>query len=222
MARSRTAGLALPVVPRDLDSALEAYFGDAGQAFAAALPARASELARRWSLTLGPALPGARTAFVAPCRRADGSEAVLRIGFPEQEPGGEAAALRSWGGEGAVRLLESDDSGRAMLLERCQPGAHLSESVPADRVIEIGARLLAGLWRPAAAGGDYLALSALAAGRAAEAEERGERAAASSTPVCSPPGTALWRELPAPARSSCSTATCIPATCSPPGAPRGS
>ncbi|HVB05892.1 MAG TPA: aminoglycoside phosphotransferase family protein [Acidimicrobiales bacterium] len=187
---------ALPEVPDDLDAALARYFGDEGRAFSEALPARVTALADRWSLELGEPLTGARTAFVAPCRRPDGTSAVLRVAFPEQHPAGEAAALSAWGGEGSVRLLEHDEGERALLVERCLPGTHLSAGEAADSVLAIGARLLRRLWRRGPGNGPYLRLEALAGRRAGEAEERRERLPRAMDATLVDEGIALWRELP--------------------------
>ena len=50
----------------------------------------------------------AHISWVAPVTRADGTQAVLKINFPEPESEHEADALAHWDGLGAVRLLEHD------------------------------------------------------------------------------------------------------------------
>jgi streptomycin 6-kinase len=50
--------------------------------------------------------------------RADGTEAVLKVGFHDDESEHEALVLQHWGGRGAVRLLRADPRRRALLLER--------------------------------------------------------------------------------------------------------
>jgi streptomycin 6-kinase len=55
---------------------------------------------------------------VVPVRTEDGTAAVLKIGFPDEESEHEHLALRRWGGHGAVRLLSADPHRRALLLER--------------------------------------------------------------------------------------------------------
>jgi streptomycin 6-kinase len=84
-------------------------------------------------------------------RRADGSGAVLKINFPDPESEHEAAALASWDGAAAVRLLAQDDERRALLLERCLPGTRLWE-VEEDDANEIAAGVLAELWKARPAG----------------------------------------------------------------------
>ncbi|UYM05785.1 aminoglycoside phosphotransferase family protein [Solicola gregarius] len=86
--------------------------------------------------------------WVAPVRRADGSLAVLKLGVPESEHlYEEAAALRCFAGDGAIRLLDRDLEHGALLLERAEPGTMLRELVPerdddaTDVVIDILRRL---------------------------------------------------------------------------------
>jgi streptomycin 6-kinase len=53
-----------------------------------------------------------------------------------------------WNGDGAVRLLDHDPERNALLIERCEPGTHLSE-VTARRAEDAFIGLLPRLWRPA-------------------------------------------------------------------------
>lgn len=116
--------------------------------------------ARRWGLELGPPFAPSY-AWVAPAVRRDGGACVLKLGL---EPGPEAAALRAYGGDGAVRLLDED--GGALLLERLAPGAELATLGPGrdDEATAIVAGLLARLWRePPAGGGGLTPLAAYGA-----------------------------------------------------------
>jgi streptomycin 6-kinase len=88
--------------------------------------------------------PGAG-GFVAPVELGDGTPAVLKLGHPHREAEQEADALERWDGDGAVRLLDRDNDGWALLLERAEPGTFLSESPDALDVL-IG--LLPRLWKP--------------------------------------------------------------------------
>ena len=102
----------------------------------------------RWSLTLGepydPGVDGHTTRAVLP----DGTPAVLKLLRPHRENEHEADALELWDGDGAVRLLARDETGYAFLLERCEPGTHLS-SLDADAALDVVVGLLPRLWKPA-------------------------------------------------------------------------
>ena len=79
---------------------------------------------------------------------AAGEEAVLKIQDPHRESEHEAAALRLWDGDGAVRLLAHDPERRALLLERCVPGTPLS-AVGREEALGVLVQLLPRLWKPA-------------------------------------------------------------------------
>ncbi len=114
------------------------------------LPQTIDRLAEAWQLRVeDPFEPGGRAAWLAPARRSDGAELVLKVGWRHFEAEHEAEALQLWAGDGAVRCLEtvrSEDT-IALLLERCRPGVPLARGhreVEQDVVI---AGLLRRLWR---------------------------------------------------------------------------
>ncbi|MFJ6821905.1 aminoglycoside phosphotransferase family protein [Streptomyces niveus] len=123
-----------------------------GSAFVAALPARAADFLKRWELRrTGPAMHG-MCALVLPVERADGTPAVLKLQDVDSETAGEPVALRVWGGDGAVRLLEYDEESGTLLLERLDATQDLS-GVPVRDGVSVIAGLLARLTAaPAPAG----------------------------------------------------------------------
>lgn len=126
--------------------------GDAGRVWLASLPRLIEELRERWSITeLGPAFEGGCVAYVAPVVLEHGARSVLKLCLLDDETQCEADALALWDGNGAVRLLESDRSRGAMLLERLEPGTSLAEYPDRARAIRIACSLLRRLWMPAPA-----------------------------------------------------------------------
>ena len=113
------------------------------------LPAVVQELERRWGLTPDAPLSDEEPScsYVEAVRRPDGIPAVLKISMPHMEQEHETDGLRFWNGDPTVRLLESDDNLRAMLLERCQPGTTLRVLDECEQDIVISG-LLRRLWRP--------------------------------------------------------------------------
>jgi streptomycin 6-kinase len=107
----------------------------------ATLPRLVDEVASRWSLTVAEPYAGSLVALAAPATRADGTPAVVKISFPHWESEHEAAALRHWGGDGAVRLLDEWPERRALLLERCLPGTALLD-LPEDEGYPIAVSVL--------------------------------------------------------------------------------
>lgn len=115
------------------------------------LPSLLARLAERWSLRLGQRFPGIIINYVAPATRADGTPCVLKVSRHVDETTNEIAALRTWNGDGAARLLEADPTVGALLIERLEPGTMLVEVAETDddAATLIAACVLRQLWRPA-------------------------------------------------------------------------
>jgi streptomycin 6-kinase len=118
---------------------------DGGAEWLAALPSTVETCLERWGLALDEPFPVATEAYVSRVTRADGSSAVLKIAFPGRENTHEADALRTWNGDGAVRLFEDDREANALLIERCVPGTPLT-AVGMDAALAVAADLLPRLW----------------------------------------------------------------------------
>jgi streptomycin 6-kinase len=169
--------------------------GDPGRrAWLERLPALVDELARRWSLVLGPPFAGdeVSAAWVAPATRADGTAAVLKLGMPHFEAEHEIAGLRFWDGEPSVRLLAADEERGAMLLERCEPGTHLRALPEVEQDVLI-AGLLNRLWRAPPEPHEFRPLAEMTAAWAAEALAGPVRDA---DPGLVQEGLRLFEELP--------------------------
>ena len=137
--------------------------GEAGRAWLAELPRLIDELRELWSIAeIGLAFDGGCVAYVAPVVRADGSQVVLKVSLADEETACEADALSVWNGNGAVRLLESDQRRGAMLLERLEPGTPLAAHPDRDAAIDIACSLLRRLWVPAPANHPFLLVTMLA------------------------------------------------------------
>jgi streptomycin 6-kinase len=121
---------------------------EAGREWLERLPRLVDECVAEWSLELGEPFPYAFASLALPATLADGGDAVLKVSFPDRESEHEADALARWDGEGAVRLLARDEERRALLVERCRPGTHLSEA-DADGALTVMIGLLPRLWVPA-------------------------------------------------------------------------
>ena len=103
-------------------------------------------VASEWGILIGSPFPLSNYSYVAPA----GPDAVLKISSSDDEESvHEADALELWAGDGAVRLLRTDRSRRALLLERASPGSDLA-ALESDTATTIGVDVAARLWRPAA------------------------------------------------------------------------
>jgi streptomycin 6-kinase len=64
-----------------------------GRARLDSLPDLVEQCANKWLLTLGDPFPSVYTSFVVPAKRGDGTDVVLKIGYPHRETEHEGLAL---------------------------------------------------------------------------------------------------------------------------------
>ena len=119
-----------------------------GRTWLRRLPEVIASCSERWGLTTGDPYPDSYVSLVLPATDATGEPVVLKIQLPHRESDTEADALRAWDGDGAVRLLAHDAEAAALLLERCEPGHHLSAAGP-ETGLAVMIGLLPRLWVPA-------------------------------------------------------------------------
>ncbi len=136
-------------IPASFVKRMHDIYGASGDTWVEALPALVADLAARWDLTIGVPFELSFN-YVAAARRADGSEAVLKVGYPHHELEREIAAVRLYAGDGMCRLLEADEAHHAMLLERFRPGEMLVDLATSDddAATHIGAEVMRRLQRP--------------------------------------------------------------------------
>ncbi|MFF8380789.1 aminoglycoside phosphotransferase family protein [Streptomyces sp. NPDC015661] len=168
-------------VPEELAASQAKFNGGAGRAFVAALPGRAEEFLGRWGLRVtGPSMHGVAS-LVLPVER-DGLPAALKMQLLDKETEGEPLGLRTWGGAGAVRLLDHDAATGTMLLERLDEARPLSTVEDTREALEIVAGLLARLVAVPAPEG-LRTLGDIAAGMLAEVPEAAARLGADDAAV---------------------------------------
>jgi streptomycin 6-kinase len=140
------------MLPDEVRSRIELFFGERGRAWMEALPGVVADLERRWELRLGArAYGGGSHSLVLPATREDGTPAVLKVPVRDGENRLEAAALRLYAGDGATLLYAADEATGALLLERLEPGTPLFHLPDRDRAIDTASALLRRLRRPAPA-----------------------------------------------------------------------
>lgn len=111
-----------------------AAMGEEGRAWTAALPELLAGLERDWSITIGRDLPGGSASYVARARTEDGKPVVVKVaviadGWPDQ-----VATLARAAGRGYARLLRSDPTRRAALLEALGPSLSARGWSPPDQL----------------------------------------------------------------------------------------
>jgi streptomycin 6-kinase len=136
----------MPLVPPRLQAQFAA--NPHGRAWLDSLPRLLDECTEQWNLRVESAYPDGNASLALPATLPDGTPVVLKIQYPHLESTYEAAALELWNGDGAVRLLAHDEDRHALLVERCTPGTHLSDTGP-DAALDVLVGLLPRLWKPA-------------------------------------------------------------------------
>lgn len=128
-----------------------------GRSWLVSLPAVVVALEEEWDVRTGSPYTRGAAAWTAPATTADGHAAVVKVGWPHREARYEAEGLRLWAGAGAVKVLRSDPSRWAMLLERCDPGIALDESdLTVTAAMEAAAGIARQLWSaPVPAGAPF-------------------------------------------------------------------
>jgi streptomycin 6-kinase len=127
------------------------------------LPSIVETCAELWSLRVGAAFDDANVSLVVRVNREDGTPAVLKVNFPEEETAYEPDALLHWEGRGAVHLLGYHVPLHALVVERCEPGTQLWSIEDDDEALRIAATVLERLWRAAPGGHDFALLADRAA-----------------------------------------------------------
>jgi streptomycin 6-kinase len=96
-------------------------------AWAASAPGIVARMLRRWDLRAGEAFVGGVGGSVLSVNRADGSPAVLKVGYPHEEAIWEAVGLSAFGSL-SPEILDQDAWTWALLLALIEPGTPLSKA----------------------------------------------------------------------------------------------
>ncbi|WP_369373579.1 aminoglycoside phosphotransferase family protein [Streptomyces sp. cg36] len=138
------------VTPEEFTRTTVEREGEAGSAWLAELPLIVDELLETWECVPDGDVTHGGVGVIVPVRRPAEGAAVLKVSFPHPGNVHEPDAFEAWGGRGAVRLYERDDTRFAMLLERALPTT-LEQLVDGDEVVAVAGRLSHRLAVPAPA-----------------------------------------------------------------------
>ena len=122
--------------------------GSAGTAWVHDLPQLVTSLAESWSLNVESHFANLSYNYVARVVRADGSPAVLKVCYPDNDFAHEEQALRVFDGEGCARLLQSDTRRCALLIEALEPGLTVSSLHDDATEVSATAAVMRRLHRP--------------------------------------------------------------------------
>ena len=134
-------------LPPDFIQTIHNVFKEDGKRFIENLPVLIEDVSARWGLTDVQPVPNLSYNFVAFAKQ-NNAEVILKIGLPNRELTSEISALKLFNGNGACRLIESDQDRGFLLLERLLPGKMLVELEDDDDRTRIAAEVMQKIWRP--------------------------------------------------------------------------
>jgi streptomycin 6-kinase len=136
-------------IPPQLRIVIAYSLGEDGLRWGQQLEDLVAQCAQKWDLRVGPPYePGGLTAWVAPAIQRDTIPVVLKLSYPDPETAHEGEALKVYGGDGAVLVFDTDASGNALLLERCETGEPLEKLPDLHQAFEVACDLIERLWKP--------------------------------------------------------------------------
>lgn len=131
-------------------------WGSEGVEWLKNIPGLIAEYEERWALKVQPPF-SLNYNYVAPAERADGSQAVIKIGFPkDKEFQTEIDALAVFDGNAINQLLEADKDRAVILIERVMPGHPLSSLDNDDEATRTIASVMQKLRRPLPSGHSFI------------------------------------------------------------------
>lgn len=133
--------------------------GEEGALWLQRIPETIAACEAKWSLKVFPPFPLTYN-YVAPCLCSDGTQAVLKIGFPrDREFQTEGEALAVFQGKGIEKLLQADKDHAVLLLERVIPGFPLSTLEDDEEATRILASVMKHLWKPLPEKHDFITIA---------------------------------------------------------------
>ena len=133
--------------------------GEEGALWLQRIPEIIAACETKWSLKVFPPFPLTYN-YVAPCLCSDGTQAVLKIGFPrDREFQTEGEALAVFQGNGIEKLLQADKDHAVLLLERVIPGVPLSSLEDDEEATRILASVMQQLWKPLPEKHDFITIA---------------------------------------------------------------
>lgn len=134
-------------------------WGEEGDQWLRRLPALVQRFAERWALSIQSRVPVLSYHFAMFVVTADGTEAVLKLGVPNQELTAEIAALEAFRGRPVVELLAADRELGALLLRRVVPGSPLADLENDEQATCIAAQLIRKVATPVPPGHSFPTLA---------------------------------------------------------------
>jgi streptomycin 6-kinase len=147
-------------LPHEFIQTIENVFEEDGKRFIQSLPSLIKNASTRWQLSAVQPVSNLSFNFVAyatspltPLLKGEGNNVILKIGIPRDELTSEIATLKLFNGNGACRLIASDEEKGFLLLERLKPGKMLSDLEDDDKRTQIAMDVMEKIHHTAEDGG---------------------------------------------------------------------
>lgn len=129
--------------------------GDDGRSWLDNLPKLIKFYEEKWQIRCFDPFPLSYN-YVLPAATSDGKPVVLKIGFPNNhEFAKEIGALKFYGGNGAINVLQEDLENKVVLLERAVPGIRIGDVSPDSKQISLVVEVIKKIHKPISQINDY-------------------------------------------------------------------
>ncbi|QWC21573.1 hypothetical protein KJK41_14730 [Bacillus haikouensis] len=133
------------MIPEYFQAKMEAMYGDKGSAWVEQAEQTILSLQEKRSLSFGEPFSLSYN-FVVPAVLPDGTSVVLKMGYPNKEFSNEFHALREFGGDAMVKVIDSDQEAGWIILTHIQPGRALHSLRDEMKQLKIFAAIAEKLW----------------------------------------------------------------------------
>jgi len=149
----------IQALPRKFTEVITAAFRDDGRRWIESLPRIIRKIEENWQVKIDSPFPNLSYHYVAPCVRAEGSEAVVKIGFPGEAKYilNERKMLEYLDGGSVNRILDFDEQSLAFLLEKLVPGENLKTVCARNpqRAVAIAIETMRSFWQYPPSNNDF-------------------------------------------------------------------
>ncbi|MCR8847031.1 aminoglycoside phosphotransferase family protein [Rossellomorea sp. SC111] len=133
------------MIPADFKLKMQTMYGDSGPEWISHLEGLLDSLKKRFDFTYGEPFSLSYN-FVVPVRIGRERDAVLKIGYPNNDFSNEFHALQDFKGKGMVEVIDFQRQEGWILLDRLTPGSSLHSVRDEEEVLTVFSRVAEGLW----------------------------------------------------------------------------
>lgn len=134
-------------LPKQFVNTIKAVHKEKGEKWLAEFDGLISECENRWQMEIMPSFDLSYN-FVAPAKRRDGKDLVIKLAVPSEEFHIEVEALTLFNGCGIVKVIDVDSEKGVLILERLIPGTTLALLENDEEATYIASQLMKKLWMP--------------------------------------------------------------------------